>query len=60
MSIQKLEIFYCDKTVSVSLQFQKADKLHRQEDNTGAIYNSHQANIMEFYNDSKLNSIDCS
>lgn len=57
MSIQKLEIFFGDKTVSVSLQFKKADKLHKREDNTGGIYNSHQANIMEFYNDSKLNSI---
>lgn len=40
MSIQKMEIFGSDKSVSMSLQFQKGDKLVRQEeDNTGGIFN---------------------
>lgn len=40
MSIQKMEIFGSDKSVSMSLQFQKVDKLIRQEeDNTGGIFN---------------------
>lgn len=45
----------------MSLQFQKVDKLIRQEeDNTKGIYNSHLANILESYNNPKLNPRDCS